>query len=142
MMSNDKTDDADATPKKKTGSATVKILAVVVLLGVGGGTAYGLMLSGMIGHATETKHDNKPQLVRKGQEDPYAPKAEAGNEDAAGEEIEGEGGEPYRTSYYTFAEEFTSNLRGSGHFVQLSLAASTNYDGRVLMWIKKHELAI
>lgn len=143
-MSNDKTsDDAAATPaKKKKGSMTIKLLAGVVLIGAGGGVAYGLMISGVIGSAVAAKEDHKPKLVHKGEEDLYAPKSEGHGAEPAGEEIDGAGGIPYRTSYYSFADEFTSNLRGSGHFVQLSLAASTNYDGRVLMWLKKHELAI
>ena len=53
-----------------------------------------------------------------------------------------EGGSEYRTAYYSFAEDFTSNLANSEALVQVSLAASTRRDGRVLMWMKKHELAI
>ncbi|MGD9665547.1 MAG: flagellar basal body-associated protein FliL, partial [Novosphingobium sp.] len=42
----------------------------------------------------------------------------------------------------SFAEDFTSNLKNSDGLVQISLAASTQRDGRVLIWLKKHELAI
>lgn len=140
-MSKETTEDAAPKTKKK-GGLGIKLLAGVVLLGVGGGGAYGLMLSGLVGeHGSGKEEDKKPQLVRKGEEDPYAPKVE-GKDEGAAETEDGVGGDPYRTSYYTFVEEFTSNLRSSGHFVQLSLAASTNYDGRVLAWLKKHELAI
>lgn len=129
-----------AKPAKK--GMMVKALACLGLLGAGGGAAYGLMLRGMIGEATHNKDDNKPKFVLKGETDPYAPPADSHNPDNSVDEIDGIGGSPYRTTYYSFADEFTSNLRNSGHFVQLSLAASTNYDGRVLMWMKKHELAI
>jgi len=134
-------EEAGPRPKPAKKGMMVKVMACLGLVGVGGGAAYGLMLRGMIGEATHTEDDNKPKFVLKGEEDPYAPPSE-GHTENLGEEIDGVGGSPYRTSYYSFAEEFTSNLRSSGHFVQLSLAASTNYDGRVLMWMKKHELAI
>ena len=92
----------------------------------------------------EKKEDNKPKLIKKGEEDPYAPKAEGGKEGEGGgaPEVEGEGGSEYRTAYYSFSEEFTSNLKQSNALVQVALACSTRRDGRVLMWIKKHELAI
>lgn len=142
-MSSEKTEaPAEATKKKGKGLVT-KLLAGTALLGAGGGAAYGLMLQGVIGSAAEAKEDNNPKLVRKGEIDAYAPSAEGGHGgEGAGAEIDGEGGGPYRTSYYSFGDEFTSNLRESGHFVQTNLAASTNYDGRVLMWLKKHELAV
>lgn len=135
-----KTEAAEA-PKKKGKGMLVKLLAGTALLGAGGGAAYGLMLQGVIGSAAEAKEDNKPKVVKKGETDPYAPAAKEGEEGAA-HDVEGEGGDPYKTSYYSFKDEFTSNLRESGHFMQTSLAASTNYDGRVLMWLKKHELAV
>jgi len=138
-----KTAAATEAPAKKGKGMMVKLLAGATLIGAGGGVAYGLMLQGVIGSAAETKEDNNtPKFVRKGEADPYAPTGEGHGEAAAGAEVEGKGGEPYRTSYYSFNDEFTSNLRESGHFVQMSLAASTNYDGRVLMWLKKHELAV
>ena len=57
-------------------------------------------------------------------------------------EVEGEGGSEYKTSYYNFSDDFTSNLKNSSALVQVSLACSTRRDGRVLIWLKKHELAI
>ncbi len=141
-MSTAKTVGAPEAPVKKSKGLMIKLLAGATLIGAGGGVAYGLMLQGVIGSAAEAKEDNNPKFVRKGEADPYAPAGEGHGEGAGAKEIDGEGGEPYRTSYYSFNDEFTSNLRESGHFVQLSLAASTNYDGRVLLWLKKHELAI
>ena len=63
-------------------------------------------------------------------------------EGEGGGEVEGEGGSPYHTLYYSFTEDFTSNLRNSAGLVQVSIAASTHRDGRVLLWLKKHELAV
>lgn len=131
----------DASPAKGKGML-MKVLAGVALLGAGGGGVAGLFASGIIGggHAAE-KEDNNPKLVRKGEEDPFAPKPE-GKEEAGLPEVDGDGGSEYRTTYFTFTEEFTSNLRGTEALVQMSIAASTRRDGRVLMWMKKHELAI
>ena len=141
-MSSDKP-EKEAKPKKG-GGMMMKLVMILALLGVGGGGVFGLMAAGIIGGSHEAKkEDNKPKLIKKGEEDPYAPKAEGGKEGEGGTpEIEGEGGSEYRTAYYTFSEEFTSNLKQSQALVQVSLACSTRRDGRVLMWIKKHELAI
>lgn len=136
-------DKKEDKPKKKGSGVIVKIVGAVVLIGAGVGGAYGAMVSGIIpgvGHA-EKAEPQGPQLVRKGEEDPYAPPA--GKEEEGGVQyVHGEGGSEYRTAYYTFTDEFTSNLRDSAGLVQLSLAASTRRDGRVLMWLKEHELAI
>ena len=136
----DKSENA-AKPKKGKG-LLVKALAGVVLVGAGGGGTFALVQSGMIGggHA-EPKEDNTPKLIRKGEEDPFAPKAE-GKEGEAPADIDGEGGSEFRTSYYNFTEDFTSNLKNSSALVQISIACSTRRDGRVLMWVRKHELAI
>lgn len=126
-------------PKKGKG-LMIKLVLGLVLVGAGGGGAYALFASGMIGEA-HAEEDNRPHLVRKGEEDPYAPPAGKGEEEGS-ELVYGEGGSEYRIAYYSFPEEFTSNLRNSEGMVQLSLAASTRYDGRVLMWLNEHQLAI
>lgn len=134
--------ETEAKPKKK-GGLIKKLLVPLVLLGVGGGGAYSAMVAGYIGHHDEGKKEDKsPKLIRKGEEDPFAPKTEAKEGEGGGEEVDGDGGSAYRTSYFTFSEDFTSNLRDSDVLVQVSLACSTRRDGRVLMWLKKHELAI
>ena len=136
----DKSEKA-AKPKKGKG-ILVKAVAGVVLVAAGGGGTFALVQSGMIGGGhTEPKEDNTPKLVRKGEEDPFAPKTEA-KEGEGPAEVEGDGGSEYRTSYFSFTEDFTSNLKNSSALVQISLACSTRRDGRVLMWLKKHELAI
>lgn len=140
-MSADK--DKEAKPKKKAGGGLMKIILPVVLLGVGGGGVYGLVAAGVIGGSHEkVKEDNNPKLIRKGAEDPFAQKKEGEKEGEAGPEVEGDGGSEYKTSYFIFTDEFTSNLKNSDALVQMSLACSTRRDGRVLMWLKKHELAV
>lgn len=138
--------DKEAKPKKGKG-LVIKLVGALVLVGAGGGGTFALVQSGMIGGGKEGEHakkeDNAPKLVRKGEVDPYAPKTEGKEGEGAGAaEVEGDGGSEFKTSYYNFTEDFTSNLKNSSALVQISLACSTHRDGRVLMWLKKHELAI
>lgn len=137
-MSSKKT--SEDAPKKKGKGLIVKLVLGIVLVAAGGGGAFALVQTGMIG-GKHGEEDNKPKLVRKGETDPYAP-APAKGEEGGAELVYGEGGSKYRTAYYRFPEEFTSNLRSSEGLVQMSLAASTRYDGRVVMWLREHQLAI
>ena len=136
--------DKTGTAKPKKGKQLlIKLVGGIVLIAAGGGGTFAVVQSGMLGgsHKAEKKETNEPKLVRKGEEDPYAPKAE-GKEGEGAAAVDGEGGSEFRTNYYNFTEDFTSNLRNSTGLVQVSLACSTRRDGRVLMWLKKHELAI
>ncbi|MBC7160325.1 MAG: flagellar basal body-associated FliL family protein [Porphyrobacter sp.] len=136
-MSTDK--DQPPKPNKRKG-LIVKIALGIALLGAGGGGAFALLAAGVVGggHGEE---DTIPELVLKGESDPYAPPAGKG-ETGGTALVHGDGGSKYRTAYFTFTDAFTSNLRGSDVLVQVSLAASTRRDGRVLMWLKEHELAV
>lgn len=132
---------SETTPVPKKGKPLLKLAVFsLVLLGLGGGTAYGLLASGLIHIGPAAAAPKGPQLVRKGETDPYAPPAKA-NEKAA-PVVFGDGGNPNRTAYYSFTEDFTSNLAGSSSLVQLALAASTERDGRVLQWLDQHQLAV
>lgn len=132
-----KKDETDDTPRKK-GGLMGKLVAALVLVAVGGGGVFGLVSAGVIGGAHEEK-ESGPALVRKGEHDDYEVTDE---KDKGVQYVHGEGGSEYRTAYYSFSEEFTSNLKNSDALLQLALAASTQRDGRVLMWLKEHELAI
>ncbi|MDT0574685.1 flagellar basal body-associated FliL family protein [Croceicoccus sp. F390] len=111
------------------------LIGGIALLAIGAGSAFGAVRMGYVG-SKEGAEISGPLLVRKGAVDPYPvpTKQEV-------EWVEGEGGSKYRTSYYSFEEPFTANLRDSAALIQVSLAASTQRDGRVLMWLDKHELA-
>lgn len=138
-MSKSKKNDDSAEAKPKSGKLKL-IVGVVLLLGAGAGGTYGAVAAGLLGgHEGEAKPD-VPQLVAKDGEDPYAPAAEEKGE--APEIVHGEGGSEYRTAYYNFEESFTSNLKDSAGLLQVSLSASTRHDGRVIQWLKLHELAI
>jgi len=132
-----KTNDSEAKPKK---GKMKLLLGALVLIGSGAGGAYAAGQMGYLGGDGAHHGIDEPKLVRKGESDPYAPAGE-GKEEAA-EVVEGEGGSEYRTSYYSFEEPFTSNLKDSSGLIQVTLAASTRRDGRVLQWLAKHELAL
>jgi flagellar FliL protein len=135
-------DTPEKAAKPKGKGTMIKVGGALVLLGLGGGGVFGAMQAGLIGGHAEAKEDNSPKLIRKGEDDPYAVKKEGEGGEGGAEPVYGEGGSEYRTAYYTFDGDFTSNLKGSDSLIQLSLAASTRRDGRVLMWMKEHELAI
>jgi len=127
---------------KKGGGMIIKIVAAVALLGAGGGGVFALVATGVIGgNKVAVKEDKNPKLIRKGEADPFAPAAKEGEGDSA-KGTEGDGGSAYRTLYFSFSEDFTSNLKGTGSLVQVSIACSTHRDYRVVLWLKKHELAI
>lgn len=135
-------DKEEPIKKPGKGGKLLKLaLFAVLLAGVGGGTVFGLMASGVIGTHEAAARETEPQFVLKGEEDPYAPVESKGSEHG-GDVVYGEGGSKYRTAYFSFAEDFTSNLKNTDGLVQVSLAASTRRDGRVLMWLDEHQLAI
>ena len=134
------TENAPQEPVKKKGGLLKMALFSLVLLAAGGGGTYAAFASGMLGPDGE-KEDPNPKLVLKGDEDPFPAASEGDLKDKAAV-VHGAGGGKYRTAYYDFTEEFTSNLADSSGLVQVSLAASTHYDGRVLMWLDEHETAL
>lgn len=134
------TDTAAPAPKKKGGFLKLALVAIV-LLGAGGGGTYAAFASGMIG-GPKKEEPAEPQLVLKGEKDPYAPAAGEGKGKETAEIVFGKGGSKYRTAYFNFSDDFTSNLRDGASLIQVSLAASTQRDGRVLMWLSEHETAI
>jgi len=134
--------DADSGGKSnKKGGMMKIIIGAVLLLGLGAGGAYGAFAMGVFGERGGAEEPDTPKLVLKGEEELYPlPGAEKEKEGAP--QVYGDGGSKYRTAYYNFSDEFTSNLAGGTALVQVSLAASTNYDGRVLMWLQEHETAL
>lgn len=137
----DKAEGADGGGKSGKGGMIKIILGAVLLLGIGAGGAYGAFAMGLIGGGGGAKEPDEPKLVLKTDADPY-PLPGAEKEKDAAAPVYGEGGSKYRTAYYSFADSFTSNLADSPGLVQVELAVSTRRDGRVLQWVKTHELAI
>ena len=135
-MSDAKAEDEEGG--KKGGGAMKMIIGIVVALAVGAGGAYGAFAAGLLGESGESG-PNHPELVRKGDAEPYPL---PGGEKEEGAIVHGEGGNEFRTAYYTFEESFTSNLADTPGLIQVELAASTQRDGRVLQWVHNHQLAI
>lgn len=133
----DKTQTETKPPKK---GKLKLVLGALILIGAGAGGAVAAGQMGYLGHSAAAQEPDEPKLVRKGESDPYAPAANS--KEGAAEIVEGEGGSEYRTSYFSFEESFTSNLKDSPALIQVNLAASTQRDGRVLQWLSKHELAL
>jgi flagellar protein FliL len=131
----DRSDDDSGRPK---GMALKLSLGAVLILALGAGGAYGAFAAGLIGGKGGASPD-VPQLVAKGSSDPYAPLTNSKDEVTP---VYGEGGSKYRTAYYSFDEGFTSNLADTPALIQIELAVSTRHDGRVLQWVKTHEIAI
>lgn len=133
--------DAKKPEAEKPKGAMLKLaLGAVLLMVLSAGGAYGAFAAGLFGTG-EAAGPDLPKLVRKGASDPYAP-PDSGKDKDATIEVYGEGGSEYRTAYYSFAESFTSNLADSPALIQVELAVSTQHDGRVLSWVRNHELAI
>ena len=131
--------DADKPEDDKPKGGMMKMaIGGVAMLGVGAGGAYGAFAAGLIAGADGGEPD-LPKLVRKGETDPYAMPGKSKDEGAP---VYGEGGSEYRTAYYSFSDSFTSNLSDSPALIQVEIAVSTQHDGRVLAWVKNHELAI
>lgn len=137
----DKPDHKHEKARGKFGPAGVMkiLLAAVLVIGIGAGGVYAAFAAGVFSGAAEKTGPDEPKLVLKGESDPFA---------AASEETEkvmpsyGEGGSKYRTAYYSFEEGFTTNLADAPGLIQVEIAVSTRRDGRVLQWVKMHELAI
>ncbi len=81
--------------------------------------------------------------------DPEAPAATEG--EAAAHEAEGEPHkvpkpvpetELFQTSYFTFPDPITSNLRESRKFLQVEIGVSTQYDETVIKNVETHKLAL
>lgn len=125
---------------KPKGGMLKMVIFAVLLLGVGAGSAYGAFAAGLIGEQGPSGPDF-PEFVRKGEGEPYALPENSATSDGA-EVVHGEGGSEYRTAYYSFDETFTSNLADSPGLIQVDIAVSTRRDGRVLLWVQTHELAI
>lgn len=134
-------DDTKPQPPKQKGKLkTIVMIALGGLLLIGGGVGAGLYAAGagLAGGAHQEPEDpNRPKLV------PRADAHEFAHADTKGRRLE-EVIDPgkYKASYYDLAQNFTSNLRDSDGFMQVSLGVSTYYDQRVIDRVKTHEMAI
>ncbi len=141
----DTTDDAPA-PKKKGKLRKLAMIGGGLLLLVGGGVGGGLYAakSGLVGGA-HVAVDNSPKLVPKSEQKAPASGHEGGEGGGSAKPTggaAGTGGEKYASTYYPMEKEFTANLQGSSHFIQVGLAVSTPYDERVIANLKADDIAV
>ena len=130
-------------------------LGGVVLLGVGLGI--GIFMGG-----SDTDPSSEISQIIEKKENPDADEetkntAEEIVEECAEEEKDEEGNCPvgpkkipklvpeeelFATTYYEFPGNFTTNLKGSKKFLQISLGVSTQYDEAVMVNVESHQLAL
>jgi len=147
---------AEEEPKKKT--SVVKIILFVVgglaLVGLGAGAGFFYVKM----TAPPVEENPLAIVIDKGASAAAAADAHGGGEKKGEEKKDAHGGgdkkdagpagkavpstEQFATTYFEFPGNFTTNLRGSKRFVQLSLGLSTQYDKQVIENAQKHEVAI
>ena len=135
-------DDSNQAPKKKGKLKTIILIALGGTMLIGGGVGAGLYAAGAGlgggGHKAEPEDPTKPKLV------PKEGASESGHAADKKERPIEEAIDPgkYKATYYDLSQNFTSNLRDSDGFMQVSIGISTYYDQRVLDRVKEHEMAI
>lgn len=141
--------EAAEEPQEKKKKPIVKILLMVVgaLVLVGAGAGGGLLYAKLtkppeespLAIVVEKKADNP------GGKDDQKPKDGKDGKDAKPAEPAGKpvpSKEKFVTSYFEFPGNFTTNLKGSRRFVQISIGLATQYDKKVIENVQKHEVAI
>jgi len=141
-------DEVEEEPKK---SGLIKIIIFVVagilLIVIGLGIGY-LMFGG------EPEPDPSAEVnqIIEGKE--AEKKEKEGNKDKEEGEVDGEDGlikknvkaipevDSYETTYFEFPGDFTTNLKGSRKFLQVSVGVSTQYDEKVMETVDSHQLAL
>jgi len=135
---------------KKSGLIKIVIFAVagILLLVIGLGIGY-LMFGG----EPETDPSAEVNQIIEGK-DKIDKEKKAIEEKKLEGETEGEDGilkknvkaipeiDSYETTYFEFPGDFTTNLKGSRKFLQVSVGVSTQYDEKVMETIDQHQLAM
>lgn len=131
--------------KKKKPIVKILLMVVGALVLIGAGAGGGLL------YAKLTKPPEESPLAivverkaENGKADDKAKDAKGGK-DQAPAEPQGKpvpSKEKFVTSYFEFPGNFTTNLKGSRRFVQVSIGLATQYDKKVIENVQKHEVAI
>lgn len=129
-----------ATPKTKKKGSKVKLIllsTIALVLVVGGSIGGTMYFLGGTAHGAEAEDPHAPHLV---------PREDASSGDIARATAEAHRGriDPriFKPTYVPLTDQFTSNLRGGGAYVQMGLALLTYYDEKVATNIETHKLAI
>ena len=133
---------AEEEPKKKINFKKIALfgLGPIVLIGIGLGVGAFLFMP------TQTPVEQVEELIEKKlQQAGQLPSTEGEDEAAAEPEkvyIDTPSTDTFVTSYYTFPDNFTTNLKGSKAFLQVSVGVSTQYDETVIENVEMHQLAL
>ena len=133
---------AEEEPKKKINFKKIALfgLGPIVLIGVGLGVGAFLFMP------TQTPVEQVEELIEKKLKQAGQLPSEEGEDEAAGEPQKVYKDTPstdtFVTSYYTFPDNFTTNLKGSKAFLQVSVGVSTQYDETVIENVELHQLAL
>ena len=133
---------AEEAPKSKINFKKIALfgLGPIVLLGVGLGAGAFLFMP------TQTPVEQVEELIeRKLKQAGQLPSEDGANEeDLEPQKLSKEtpANETFITSYYTFADNFTTNLNKSKQFLQISVGVSTQYDETVIENVEKHQMAL
>ena len=133
---------AEEAPKSKINFKKIALfgLGPIVLLGVGVGAGAFLFMP------TQTPVEQVEELIEKKLKQAGQLPSEDGvnEEDLEPQKLSKEtpANETFITSYYTFADNFTTNLNKSKQFLQISVGVSTQYDETVIENVEKHQMAL
>ena len=136
---------------KKSGLIKIVIFAVagILLLVIGLGIGY-LMFGG----DPETDPSAEVNQIIQGKDKVDQEKKAIEDKKKLEGETEGEDGilkknvkaipeiDSYETTYFEFPGDFTTNLKGSRKFLQVSVGVSTQYDEQVMATVDQHQLAM
>ena len=115
-------------------------LGPIVLVGIGLGVGAFLFIP------TQTPVEQVEELIAKKLEQAgQLPSTEGeGEEMAEPQKVAKEtpATQTFVTSYYTFPDDFTTNLKGSSAFLKISVGVSTQYDATVVENVELHQLAL
>ena len=133
---------AEEAPKRKINFNKIALfgLGPIVLLGVGLGAGAFLFMP------TQTPVEQVEALIEKKLKQAGQLPSQDGlnEEDLEPQKVSKETpvNETFVTSYYTFADNFTTNLNQSKQFLQISVGVSTQYDETVIENVEKHQMAL
>ena len=133
---------AEEEPKKKINFKKIALfgLGPIVLIGIGLGVGAFLFMP------TQTPVEQVEELIEKKlQQAGQLPSTEGEDEAAAEPEKvykDTPSTDTFVTSYYTFPDNFNTDLKGSKAFLQVSVGVSTQYDETVMVNVEMHQLAL
>ena len=133
---------AEEAPKRKINFTKIAVfgLGPVLLLGLGVGAGAFLFMP------TQTPVEQVEELIEKKLKQagqlPSADGLDEENLEPQKVSKETPVNETFVTSYYTFADNFTTNLNKSKQFLQVSVGVSTQYDETVIENVEKHQMAL